>query len=118
MTRYEVANVTDLSFYQGHYVGIEGTYELTVAVDWHQQLSGQLLQPDATGKPQTVSLHAIRIHDGLFSAEAGIQIMKGVFINQGRVENGQEQIAFGLGITNPQLAQESINYTRIFCKKE
>lgn len=116
MTRHEVVTVDDPTFYQGRYVGIEGTYEITLAAA-NQQLTGQLLQPDSNGKPQTIALSNIRITDGLFTAEAGKQTLKGVFVNQGRVENGQERIAFGLGIINPQLATESINYSRILCSR-
>ena len=118
VTRHQVADVDDLSFYQGRYVGVEGTYEITLTVDANQQITGQLTQPDATGKTQILPLRTIRIQDGLFSAEVVDQSLTGVFINQGRVENGQERISFGLGITNPQLAHESMNYTRIFCKRE
>lgn len=118
VTRHEVANVNDLSFYQGHYVGIEGTYEITLTVSANQQITGHLLQPDASGKTQTTPLTDIHISEGLLTANAGKQPIKGVFINQGRVDNGQERISFGLGIINPQLTSESINYIRIFCEKK
>lgn len=118
VTRHTVADVADLTFYSGRYVGIDGRYELTLNVGTNKQVQGQLLEPTSTEKTRRTPLTDITIQDGLFRAKKGSEIIEGVFVNQGRVDNDQETIAFGLGIVNPNLPDEGVSFTRIFCARK